>query len=131
LLRALIRGLGARDQNLGGTWPLLCKPRQLPFAQDGTLYVTGIHWVGWNSPGATGCGLAHDRGCIPNCAQGQTRVFGVSIIANRGIDIDGFYVHEDWGSPADLHIVTHGETRHPVATRAAGGLRAIAAVTVW
>ena len=81
-------------QNPNGSWPALYKPSVLPFAQDGTLYVTGIHWVGWNSPRATGYGLAHQRGCIPNCAQGLTRVFPTSIVANRRTNLGGAHVYK-------------------------------------
>jgi hypothetical protein len=81
--------------NPDGSWPALFRPAQLPFAQDGTLYVTNIRWKGWNGGRAVGHGTAHETSCNPSCAQGQTRLVGnAEVVANRRTDVDGVNVYE-------------------------------------
>lgn len=94
------------SQNSDGSWPARYKPSFLPFAQDGTLYMTGVRWYGWNSGRAIGHGTAHQTSCTPSCAQGQTQLIrNAWVVANRRTNVDGYYVYEG--------LWIHGTSRSP------------------
>jgi hypothetical protein len=46
------------------------RPALITPSGDGSLYVTGITWRGWDTSTAIGTGTAHANNCTPNCAQG-------------------------------------------------------------
>lgn len=81
--------------NADGSIPSLYKPGRLVFTQDGTFWMSNIHWQGWNTHRAVGHGTAHETGCDPSCAQGRTVIVrNVEVVANRRSTVSGVWLYE-------------------------------------
>ena len=62
------------------------KPSTLYLSGDSTDIVTGLHWVGWDSHGATGYGTVDVLSCNPDCATGASFPAPVTIYLNDPVN---------------------------------------------
>lgn len=84
----------ATGSNSDGSIPGFYKPRKIVLSQDGALYMTNITWRGWNTHRAVGRGVAHEKNCVPSCAEAPYfTVPHVRLVANRRIMVDGYWVY--------------------------------------
>jgi hypothetical protein len=70
------------------------RPTRVTFDQDGNDTVTGLrYWQGWGTDHAASSGTLHRNDCLPNCAEGQIRLYNTTVYLSRPRVIHGRRVY--------------------------------------
>jgi hypothetical protein len=66
---------------------LKSEPSQIIVSGDGSAFISGLTWIGWGLPGATGSGTLKLDNCNPNCAQGSFTDYVATVVLS---DLTGY-----------------------------------------
>ena len=62
------------------------EPARIYFSGDAGNVATGLTWAVWNDSGAVGHGTRQELSCVPDCAQGTSTAYAVTLTLGSPVD---------------------------------------------